>query len=198
MSDKPFRPDERTDPALWVDRHGDGLFRYALVRVGRADLAEDLVQETFLAALQAHPEFAGRSSERTWLISILRHKLVDHFRLRERQRLDRDAEALGQSIDDLFDARGRWRNKPAPGGEDPAAALEEKEFQEIFQRCLGRLPETLAAAFVLREMEGMATEAIREALDVSSVNVWKMLSRARLGLSRCLDVHWFQPGSSRE
>src|SRR5262249_60497286 len=74
-----------TDPETWVDRYGDGLYRYALLRLRAPDLAADVVQETFLEALRVRHTFARRSSERTWLIGILRHKIVDQLRRASRE-----------------------------------------------------------------------------------------------------------------
>jgi RNA polymerase sigma-70 factor (ECF subfamily) len=96
---------ELTDPASWVDRHGDYLFGYALARLHRAELAEDLVQETFLGALRSRDQFAGASSERTWLVSILKHKIIDHL---GRQQREQPASTIAPDgwMDDLFDRNG--------------------------------------------------------------------------------------------
>jgi RNA polymerase sigma-70 factor (TIGR02943 family) len=182
---------DRTEPALWVERHGDTLFRYALFRVGDSQAAADLVQETFLAALKARGDFAGQSSERTWLLGILKHKLADHFRRQGRQCPVSAMQPETETLADFFDERGRWRVKPGPAPADPAAALEREEFWETFRGCLGRLPARLAAAFALREVDGLTSEEICEQLDVSANNLWVLLHRARLSLGRCLDVHGF-------
>ena len=96
------------DPQLWVDEHGDALYRYALSQLGDRSAAEDLVQETFLAALTARERFRGGSSARTWLISVLRHKLVDHWRRVGRRERLADPEALEVDVPTAFDERGRW------------------------------------------------------------------------------------------
>ena len=80
-ADIPSEPEKmRPNPLEWLENHGDVLYRMALVRVGKPDLAEDLVQETLLAAWQARDSFAGKSSESTWLVAILKRKIIDHFR----------------------------------------------------------------------------------------------------------------------
>jgi RNA polymerase sigma-70 factor (ECF subfamily) len=180
-----------TDAAKWVDEHGDYLFRFALSRLRRREVAEDLVQETFLAALEARERFAGASSERTWLVGILKRKLVDHLRRKNREQPAGDLAAVEQWADNLFDERGHWRQKPGSWPADPSAALENAEFWTIFSRCLGKLPERLANAFVLREVEELDSQEVCKALNVSANNLWVMLHRARLVLWRCLEVNWF-------
>jgi RNA polymerase sigma-70 factor (TIGR02943 family) len=190
MADHPTAPAAAIDPTAWVDQHGDALFRFALFRVGRAELAEDLVQETFLAAWRGREAFAGRSSERTWLMGILKNKIADHLRRRNRDK--QEVEPIATDIlEELFDDRGHWRNPPPRCTADPAADLERAEFHETLRRCLGKLPGRWAAAFCLREMDGLPSEDVREALGVSAANLWTLLHRARLSLCRCLDLNWF-------
>jgi len=186
-------PAARVDPERWVDEHGDALYRYALTRVRDGTVAQDLVQEAFLAALRA--DFAGRSSERTWLIGILKHKIGDHLRrlYRERETLaEEDAVTAGS---ELFDERGHWRNReglaPEGWGWRADKALEEKEFWGVLEQCLGSLSARTAEAFVLRELDALATDAICKVLNVTATNLWVMLHRARMQLRRCLELSWF-------
>jgi RNA polymerase sigma-70 factor (TIGR02943 family) len=178
-------------PETWVDEHGDYLFRFALSRLRRRDLAEDLVQETFLAALQARGRFAGQSSERTWLVGILKHKIVDHLRRRTAEQRAANPAELGRWVDGLFDERGKWREKPGKWPADPGTAFEKTEFWAIFAACLRKLPERLANAFTLRAVEEMDSPEVCKVLGVTANNLWVMLHRARLGLWRCLQIHWF-------
>ena len=178
-----------TDPASWVDRHGDYLFRIALTRLRNAELAEDIVQEVFLAALRCRDQFKGASSERTWLTAILKRKIVDRFR---RQHREQPASSLtgGGWIDDLFDETGHWKTRQSPWS-DPGTAFENVEFWATFSKCLGKLPRRLADAFSLREFETMDSDEVCKVLGVSATNFWVMMHRARMQLARCLDIHWF-------
>jgi RNA polymerase sigma-70 factor (ECF subfamily) len=178
-----------TDPASWVARHGDYLFRYALSRVGQAESAEDLVQEALLAALRNRDQFAGVSSERTWLVSILKRKIIDRFRRQHREQPASNITRDGW-IDDLFDQSGHWKTGPARWT-NPSAAFENAEFWTTFRQCLGKLPRRLADAFFLREIDDMSSEEVCKALDISATNLWAMMHRARMQLWRCLDIHWF-------
>lgn len=196
-SEQSSQRERLADPENWVDAHGDVLFRYALARVANAEVAEELVQETFLAALSAQQGFGGRSTERTWLIGILKHKIVDYFRRKTREPTAPDADAPGDLVEELFDQRGRWHVKPAQWAGDPQRLLEQQEFWEAFRRCLSQLPERQAAAFSLREMEDLSGEEICKILGVTATNLWVLLHRARMGLWRCLDANWFRADTEK-
>lgn len=185
------------DPARWVEEHGDALFRYALLRLGDAQAAEDVVQETFLAALHGRAGFAGQSSERTWMTGILKHKIMDHFRARGRERAATDLDPSTDILAELFDQAGKWRAPLSGRPPDPSDVLERQEFWETFRRCLTGLPARMAEAFRLREMDGLPSDEVQSALQVSANNLWVLLHRARLGLSRCLDLHGFGTAAER-
>jgi RNA polymerase sigma-70 factor (ECF subfamily) len=192
--DHPAAPRSLPPPEQWADAYGDDLFRYAVLRVGDRDTALDLVQDTFLAALKAREGFSGRSAPRTWLVGILKHKIVDHFR-----RGSRDAAAPGTDPgEELFDAQGRWRIPPAAWRDDPSEALGRRQFWVTLQRCLAGLSPKMASAFALRELEGLATEELCNVLGVTATNLWVILHRARLGLRRCLESGGFGTGPEEE
>ena len=194
-------PRTELDPARWVDDHGDAMFRYALLRLRNVELAEDIVQETFAAALRAKDSFAGRSTERTWLIGILKRKVIDHFRRRWREVPATElaaGEQEDQLIQSLFDEKGHWQKNRPQTWSNPARALQEKEFYEVLKGCLDRLPGRLADAFTLREIENLDTPEICQILQVTPTNLWAMMHRARLRLRQCLETNWFNkpPGST--
>jgi RNA polymerase sigma-70 factor (ECF subfamily) len=179
------------DPETWVDQHGDALYRYALFRVHDAQVAEDLVQETLTAALRARTGFAGRSTVRTWLFGILKHKIIDHIRKVSRERPHEDIESLINMSGDIFDERGGWKASPAEWTTDPALLFQQHEFWEILEACMLALPPRLNQAFTLREIDGLSTEEVRKILQVSATNGGVMLHRARMRLRECLERKWF-------
>jgi len=181
-----------SDPQTWVDQHGNYLFRCAQLRVRDPKLAEDIVQETFLAALQARERFAGQSSERSWLVGILKHKVIDHFRKATREQPDQNADLMADEFEELFDESGHWKIETTGPKEwsDPSGALDRKEFWEVLTRCLSELPPRMATAFSLREIDELATEEICAALNITAANLWVMLHRARTHLRRCLEVNY--------
>lgn len=182
------------DPARWLQEYGDFLFRYALRRLRDPAHAEDMVQETLLAALEARTGYAGRASEKTWLTGILKHKIVDVIRKQVRESPAEDIGALSDAIaasdeDKLFDARGHWI-RPPQDWSNPHQTLENREFMEAFTYCMERLKPLLARIFALRELIGETTEEICNELDITTTNCGVMLYRARMGLRRCLEIRW--------
>lgn len=177
----------------WLADHGDVLYRFAYTRLRDRDTAEDLVQETLLAAWRSRENFAASSSERTWLIGILKHKLADHWRRAARQPSDAsDNDLTNDVIERTFDATqgGHWRVAPSAWN-DPDAALEQQQFWQIFIDCIGALPPAQAQAFSLCELDGVKGDEACKAMDVAATNLWVMLHRARLRLRQCLENNWF-------
>lgn len=189
---------ELPDPAQWVNRYGEALYRYAFFRVRNHAEAEELVQETLLAAWRGRERFAGRSTPKTWLIGILKRKLVDYFRAQPAHFPGDGVESTDRILTQCFDNRGKWRVQPRDWGNDPAADLEREDFWRIFHRCLAKLPAQQGDAFSLCELEDRPTKEVRQMLNVSSNNLWVLLHRARLRLARCLDVNWFGNAAERE
>ena len=183
MSDEP-----RDGPEGWLDRHGDCLYRLAMLRLRSPDLAADAVQETFLEALRARGSFAGRSSERTWLVGILKHKIADHYR-RSARGMESTIGADPTPAD--FDRRGHWRVGPAAWGGDPGRDLEAREFWDALGGCLARPSRGLADAFLLRELDGLSSAEVQQQLGITPENLWTRLHRSRSLLRRCLESNWF-------
>ena len=175
------------DPAVWLERHGDYLYRYAVSRLRDSSVAEDVVQETLLAALKASARFAGQSTERTWLVGILKHKIGDWFRRRQETELGNTT-----SDEEFFDQEGYWKSEKRPIAWDvnPELILQSKDFQRILTLCLNQLPESLARVFILRELNELTTDEICELLDITPGNLWVMLHRARLRLQDLLGLYW--------
>lgn len=187
-------PTPSCDPATWLTEHGDYLYRYALLKLRDEAAAEDMVQETLLAALSAWARFSGQSSVRTWLTGILKHKILDVFRARAKEPQYTPASAdpieeLAALEQALFDAKGHWISPPQTWA-DPEACLDQQRFWEAFTLCLDGLAPVHAQVFHLREMEGYDTADICKELNITSTNCWVMLHRARLGLQQCLETNF--------
>jgi len=187
------------DPESWVDQYGDFLYRFSLSRTKDPSIAEDLVQETFLAALKARKNFQGRSSARTWLIAILKHKIVDHIRKQVREQASDKVESIynaaaNDPADTIFNDEGDWRIRPSKWSIDPMKLYEQKEFMDVLYHCLGELPKRQAEAVMMREIDGFSTEEICKVLNISATNSWVMLYRARMWLRQCLENNWLNTG----
>lgn len=183
----------KTDPTTWLDSYGDSLYRYAMIKTGNPAIAEDLVQETLFAALKGHESFKGQSSEKTWIIGILKHKILDHFRKASREQpLEQDSD-LSQYDEVLFDDRGHWRNQAQAWG-DPSQAIDDDGFVRIVADCLDALPGRQAELFMLNEFQDLDNDTLCKLLDISSTNnLWVMLSRVRSRLRECIDLNWLNP-----
>lgn len=149
-----------------------------------------MVQETLLAALKARRGFAGRSTERTWLIGILKNKLVDHLRKRSREQPVGDLADTDGGIDAMFDAGGHWKTPPS-AWDNPSEALQQKQFWAILTQCLDALPTRHAQVFTVCEIDGLDNAEACKVFGIAATNVWVILHRARLRLRQCLETHWF-------
>jgi len=179
------------NPDKWVGRYGDYLYRYTLVRVRDVAAAEDIVQETFLAALNSYKNYQGRSSEKTWLTGILKHKIVDYFRNKTKEALYHDTNTLSFAPEDFFNRKGQWKIRPVKWNADPQKLIEQQEFMKVLHDCLSQLSQRHANAFILREIIGEKVKEICKTLDITPTNCWVILYRARMYLRRCLEKSWF-------
>lgn len=188
------------DPDRWVDEHGDCLFRFALTRVRKEEIAEDLVQETLLVAVRTHEKFGGRSSERSWLVGILKNKICDHFRKLGRETNFTDLEFFSDEHSDRFDGENYWIHERGPSDWKPEGeeAMMRAEFWQTIQACLAKLPDRVATVFTMREIDDIPSKEICATLNISEANLWVMLHRARMALRQCLEVNFFDgPGGAR-
>ncbi|NQT41672.1 MAG: sigma-70 family RNA polymerase sigma factor [Planctomycetes bacterium] len=189
MGSQGSQPGNTLDPATWVDRHGDMLFRYALSRLRDPDSAEEVVQESFVAALHAVAQYSGTGAEGAWLLGILKRKIIDYIRRRNRPDSGVGGEADEDPIGSCFDAKGNWQFDPRLAGARPEAHMEREEFWQAFRGCLAGLPQRQADVFSLREIEEMSSDNICKELRITASNLWVLLHRARLRLVRCMTSH---------
>lgn len=177
-----------------LEEYRPHLLRYALLHLRDNALAEDAVQETLLAALESRSKFSGKSSPKTWLIGILKHKIIDLFRKQAKEatqvNLEIELERSAGDFDSLFHPDGHWNTLPQAWA-DPLKNLENKKFWEIFEICVKLMPTNTARVFMMREFLGQSTEEICKGMQISATNCWVMLYRARMSLRLCLEHNWF-------
>lgn len=180
---------EKLDPSKWVDRYADYLYNYTLSKVSDQTLAEDLVQETFLAGLKSASGFKGDSSERTWLISILKRKIIDHYRRSNSQKGKAEVK-INYNSEQL---EGDWLEERV--ADNRRSNIEEdmqnRELGIAIEECISRLPEKQARIFRMKTIEGMETEDICKEMNISPSNLWVIIHRARTALMGCLEKNWF-------
>jgi RNA polymerase sigma-70 factor, ECF subfamily len=180
-----------------LESHRTALLRFAMTQLRDEAHAEDCVQETLSAAIQNAGRFAGDSSVRTWLIGILKHKILDHFRRASRERTISlsDEETTLDDFDGLFREDGHYVEPPAAWA-DPEQALTQREFFEVLEMCMDRLPKNTALVFKMREIMGIEIEEICRELSITANNCWVLLYRARMSLRQCLAQRWFGTAQS--
>ena len=177
------------------------MLRFAALQLRDAQLAEDVVQEAMLSALNGAQQFAGRSALKTWIFAILRNKIVDAIRYKSRSinlsALAPDEVTLDEAFDAQFKPNAHWDpdQRPADWG-DPEAALHQTQFWAVFDACLGHLPDNTARVFMMREFLELDTAEVCKELNISSSNCHVILHRARNGLRRCLEGSWFASGDA--
>lgn len=182
------------DPHLWVTKYADYLYAYAITRINNEEQARDLVQETFLAALEKIDRFEGRSSEKTWLTAILKNKIIDIYR-KKSSGFAKGADLMEaeHQQQDFFDANdGHWNleHRPRDLDIDRKDPLEDKEFNSILQKCMQKLPALWLSVFTMKHMDEESTELICSELKVTSANFWVIIHRTKLNLRACLQRNW--------
>lgn len=182
------------EPRNWVATHADYLYAYAIVRINDEEQAKDLVQETFLAALQKVERFEGKSSERTWLTAILKYKIIDVYRKKSSGLVvNADVQRAEQEQSDFFDREdGHWTNEHAPitFGIDDHDPVENKEFNSILQKCMQKLPALWLSIFTMKHMDDQSTDMICSELKLTQSNFWVIIHRTKLNLRACLQKNW--------
>jgi RNA polymerase sigma-70 factor (TIGR02943 family) len=179
------------DPGRWVNEHGGCLYGYALARVRVPEVARDLVQETFLVGIRSLERFAGRSSERSWLVGILKNKILDYWRKAHREMPFSDIEFRADQGSESFDRHSSCLNVADQWGSKAEEVLHKTEFWQIVHDCLSKLPRRHSVVFTLREIDSMSTKEICRTLSISEANLWVMLHRARAALRESLEENWF-------
>jgi RNA polymerase sigma-70 factor (TIGR02943 family) len=181
------------EPHLWVDRYADYLYGYAISRLNNEEQAQDLVQDTFLSALEKAEAFRGDSNERTWLTAILKYKIIDVYRKKSAVFISRDEYGTATDEEEYFDPDlNNWKREhwPAPFGVEEHDPLHNKEFMGVLQKCMQRLPPLWLSVFKLKHMEDEKTEIICRDMRISSSNYWVIIHRAKVNLRSCLQKNW--------
>lgn len=171
----------------WVHEHTQDLYVRALFKVSDEEIARDLVQETFLAAAERVAFFKGTSSPKTWLFSILNHKIVDYYRNKKYKLVPLEEGERHH----FFDADNSWHTTSKPQGwGDEEKLLDNPDFLNILQRCLDALPNSWSTCVKLKYLKSKKGHEICQELDISTTNYWQMIHRAKLQLRECIEMNW--------
>lgn len=186
------------NPEKWIDSYADYLYAFAYNRVNDEETAKDLVQETFLSALKAKDCFKGEAAEKTWLVSILKNKVIDHYRKNAAhpQQSFEESEQYKVAYSHYFTddglREGHWQKStsPKPWNTSDKSNIEQKEFKNILAKCLAKLPKTWSSVFSLKYLEEEESSTICKELDITSSNYWVIIHRAKLQMRECLEKNW--------
>ena len=183
--------EQKLNPLIWVSDYSDNMFKYAVSRVSKSGVAEDLVQDTFLSALKAKDSFKGNSTEKTWLYYILQRKIIDYYR-KASSRYELNISQISPFEDD-GDWFGHWKDDRVPKDWDDTndSQFDTVEFSKILKDCVKELPDKYALVFELKTMRGFETEEVCDQLGITTSNIWTILHRSRLQLRECLEKNWF-------
>jgi RNA polymerase sigma-70 factor (ECF subfamily) len=185
------------NPAKWVDLYADYLYKFAYYRVNDDQLAEDLVQDAFLSALKARDTYKGDAAEKTWLIAILKNKIIDHYKKASTKNESplklRTYDA--PSLDYFFnkEKNGHWQSetKPKDWGEVDNS-YDSKEFYKILESCLKDLPEKWKGIFTMSLLDDSDAKMVCKEFNLSSSNFWVIMHRAKLQVRACLEKNWLR------
>jgi RNA polymerase sigma-70 factor (TIGR02943 family) len=187
---------EILNPQKWLLLYGDYLFSLAMYRVGHKETSEDLVQETFVSAMRMKETFRGDSSEKTWLVSILKNKIIDYYRKKD---VLKDTTSYLKETEDSFSehffekGNGHWLGTAAPQEWTTYAdsALTENEFYQVLHGCIQKMPPSLISIFTMKFIDDEDSETICKVSNISSSNYWVIIHRAKVLVRSCLEKKWF-------
>ncbi len=181
---------EKLKPEHWVDNYVDYLFNYAIVRVNDPIVAQDLISETFLAGLKSKDNFKGAASERTWLISILKRKIIDHYRKINSVKGQAEVHINYRDTEN----EGDWLEENAPDLSTRTAEdrMEDRELGLAILECMQQLPKRHAEIFKKKTLEGYDTDTLCKEYRITASNLWVIIHRARKSLAECLENNWFK------
>ena len=182
-------PKHEIHPDKWIDLYADYLFNYTVTRVSDREIAQDLVQDTFFAGLKSMKNFKGEASERTWLISILKRKIIDHYRKINSNK--GKAEVRIQYND--AESEGDWLEERVADPFDKTAedSMQNSELGDAIHNCLSKLPKKQADVFKMKTILNYETEVICNELNITASNLWVIIHRARTSMADCLNENWF-------
>ncbi len=182
--------EHKLNPNTWIEKYSDYLFNYTIVRVDDREIAKDIVQETFFAGLRSMKNFKGEASERTWLISILKRKIIDHYR---KINSNKGKAEVRMAYNSDADSEGDWLEERVadPYAENAESKIENNELGKAIHNCLSKLPEKQATIFRMKTIDGFDTETICNEFDITASNLWVIIHRARTAMAACMEKNWF-------
>ncbi len=181
--------EHQLDPNNWIDLYSDYLFNYTVTRVNDREIAKDLVQDTFFAGLKSMKNFKGEASERTWLVSILKRKIIDYYRKINSNKGKAEVRITYNS----YENEGDWLEERVADSfeKNMEDNLINSELEEAIYNCLNKLPKKQAEVFKMKTIMDYETEVICNELNITPSNLWVIIHRARIAMAKCMEKNWF-------
>ena len=182
--------EQTINPNNWISNYSDYLFNYTITRVNDREIAQDLVQETFLAGLKSKENFKGEASERTWLVAILKRKIIDYYR---KINSNKGKAEVRMTYNSDTETEGDWLEERVGDIHDKNAedTLENEELGDAIHNCLEKLPKKQATIFKMKTLLNYETEAICNEMNITASNLWVIIHRARTAMASCMEENWF-------
>lgn len=180
----------------WVNDWTQDLLSWALLKTNDTDVSQDLVQETFLAALKSFENFQNKSQPKTWLISILNHKISDHFSKTSKNKIvnskSMSSDDATHLIDSYYDDNGGWQKDSFSNvwDKEDASLLDNPDFIKVWEACMEDLPPKWKEAITSKYIFDKKSDEISQELNISVTNYWQYISRAKVLLKKCIEVYW--------
>lgn len=183
-------PNHQLNPKKWIERYSDYLFNYTITRVNDREIAKDIIQDTFFAGLKSMKNFKGEATERTWLISILKRKIIDYYRKINSKK----GQAEVRMTYNTDENEGDWLEERVEdeGYLNAEEILENSELGDAIYNCLDKLPEKQATVFKMKTILNYETETICNELNITASNLWVIIHRARIAMAECMEKNWFK------
>jgi RNA polymerase sigma-70 factor (TIGR02943 family) len=180
--------DHQINPNKWIELYSDYLFNYTITRVNDREIAKDLIQDTFFAGLKSMKNFKGEASERTWLISILKRKIIDYYRKINSKK----GQAEVRMTYNMEENEGDWLEERVEdeGYLNAQENLENTELGDAIYNCMDKLSEKQATVFKMKTILNYETETICNELNITASNLWVIIHRARTAMAECMEKNW--------
>ncbi|MBD1262635.1 sigma-70 family RNA polymerase sigma factor [Maribacter polysiphoniae] len=178
----------------WFHEYSDDLYGWAYHKTSSKEVAEDLVQETFLSAVKGLKKFQNKSNPKTWLFAILNNKIIDHYRKKAKSAAvnnERLEHKYTNTTDSFFDSNQNWKVSGSEvAWEEEVHLLDNSEFKKTLDQCVDKLPDNWRLAVVSKYLTDKTTDQICQEMNVNVSNYWQIVHRSKLMLKKCIDNNW--------
>lgn len=181
------------DISIWVNSYSDELYAWSYYKTKLREVAEDLVQDTFLTAFQNKDKFRAESSHKIWLFAILNNKISDYFRKNSKQKQSMTDDEDLNSLQNHFTSTGKWANpESADFWHNDTELLDDEVFRSVLEKCLANLPRKWNDSLLYKYILEKSASEICQDLNISMSNYWQLIHRSKLNMKKCIERNYFK------